>query len=156
MTHNLMFTGGWILVPGETGFHWVYAPLWDPTKFNEVGRAIFATQVIKQHLAFIINNEARELLTSVLKEQAQVVTEKFAASVVDDADENRHSNPLLSFQVQVPAYVPHVGGGDGPDAPDYNFALGKELSDQVTAKISISLLGRVLKHEAIIKAGAIM
>ncbi len=155
MIHNLMLAGGWILVPGETGFHWVYGPLWDPAKFNELGQAIFATQVIKQHLASVINIEAKELLISVLKEQAQIVTEKFEASIVDDADENRHSNPLLSFQAQVPAYVPHVSG-NGPDAPDYNLALGKELSEQVAAKISISLLGRVLNHKAITKAGAIM
>lgn len=156
MIHNLMFAGGWMLAPGETGFHWVYGPLWDPAKFNELEQAIFATQVIKQHLGSITNSEAKDMLIGVLKEQALIVTEKFAASIVDNADENRHSNPMLSFQVSVPAYVPKIDGADEPDAPDYNTALGKELSNQAAAKIGISLLGRVLNHESITKAATIM
>lgn len=155
MIHNFMSAGGWILVSAETGFHWVYGPLWDPAKLTETKKAILIADVIKRHLKSVVNPEAKEMLISILKEQAQIVTEKFAASIVDDADDQL-ANPELDFHVQVPPYAPHIGGPVGPDGPDYRKAMGKELTAQIDAKIGITLLGTLLNFEPVKKAALLI
>src|SRR4051812_7824147 len=117
MKRNFMLANGWGIIHDETGEHWVYIPLWDPIKFNEVGKALFATLVIKQHMPSITNNEAREILLSVVKEQAQIVARGFLQSV--NGDGGWCGTP----------YPHHIVGGGGviggdPENPIYRAALG--------------------------------
>ena len=145
MTQNFMFANGWGIVHDDTGTHWVYIPLWDPIKFNDVGRAIFATVVIKQHLGAIKNAEAKTMLRGILKDQAQIAATGFSKAMADEGDDwcgtpYPHSYPFGP-----------VGPVDPDGPPIYRKALGEGLSMQIDAKIGLSLLGKLLKNDAISK-----
>jgi hypothetical protein len=144
MEHNFMLANGWGIVHDETGAHWVFIPLWDPPKFNQVGQAIFATLVIKQHLAGIANAKAKEMLTGIVKEQAKVVAAGFAKSMDDDG----------WCGTPYPHRIPGGGGPLGPDPenPVYKAALGDKFSANLNAKAAITLLGKTLNNAQISKA----
>ena len=141
--------GGWGWVVGEDGqYHLVYIPLWDPPKFNEIGRAIFATYVIKQHLPAVQNKEARNILTKALTSFAATVGSGFSKAITSEDDDGWCGTPY-------PHHFPGggtPGGGDLGDPPIYRKFLGDELASQLEAKASISILGRVLNDERIISA----
>ncbi|HYV92865.1 MAG TPA: hypothetical protein VE978_13800 [Chitinophagales bacterium] len=143
-----MLANGWGVVHDETGTHWVYIPLWDPPKFNEVGRALFTTLVIKQHLSAITNTKAVELLKSVVKEQAQIVAKGFAGAMDDDG----------WCGTPYPHHHVHAGSGGtlDPVNPVYREALGKNFIHQIDAKAALTLLGKVLGNKRIIEAAEII
>lgn len=140
-----MLANGWGIVHDENGAHWVYIPLWDPIKFNDVGRAIFTTLVIKQHLNAITNAKAKEILKGIVKEQAQIVGSGYASAMEGDG----YCGTPYPHHIHVP-----VGGGFGgdPENPVYQAGLGKELSAHMNAKAAITLLGKVLNNKSISEA----
>jgi hypothetical protein len=143
MKENFMLANGWGIVHDETGAHWVYIPLWDPPKFNEVGRALFTTLVIKQHLNAITNTRALDILKTVVREQANIVATGFAKSMEDDG------------WCGTPYPHHHVFGGGGgidPSNPVYREALGKNYFHQIDAKAALTLLGKVLGNKRISEA----
>ena len=142
---DFMLANGWGIVHDENGAHWVYIPLWDPIKFNEVGRALFATLVIKQHLNAITNVKVKDILKGVVKEQAQVVAKGFASAMEGDG----------FCGTPYPHHIPVSGGGGfggDPENPVYHAGLGSELSAHMNAKAAITLLGKVLKNKSISEA----
>lgn len=150
MKRDFMLANGWGVVHDENGEHWVYLPLWDPVKFSKVGKALFATLVIKQHLSAIKNKEAVILLRTVVKEQAAVVAQGFAADVDDDKG---------WCGTGYPHKVPFPGGGGpggDPDNPVYLKGLGADLNGRINAKAAISILGSVLKDKNILKAAELI
>lgn len=145
-----MLAGGWGWVLGEDGqYHLVYIPLWDPPKFNEVGRAIFATLVIKQHLSAVTNEKARELLTSSLKDYAASVGSGFSKAMDDGDDKGWCGTP---YPRHWPGGGVVPGGGDPGDPPIYRKFLGEQLASQLEAKAGISMLGKMLNDKRIISA----
>lgn len=150
MKREFMLANGWGIVYDENGAHWVYIPLWDPVKFSKVGKALFATMVIKQHISAIKNKEALSLLRAVVKEQAAIVVKGFAGDVEGDDG---------WCGTGYPHKVPVTGGGGlggDPDNPVYLKGLGAELSSKINAKAAISILGTVLKDKNIIKAAELI
>jgi hypothetical protein len=149
MKKNFMLANGWGIIHDETGEHWVYIPLWDPVKFNKIGRALFATLVIKQHLRAIANKEAKQLLSAVLKEQAGIVAGGFVKSM--EEGDGWCGTPY-------PHHFPGGGGviGGDPDNPVYRKALGTVLNARINAKAAISLLGTVLKNKEISKVAELI
>ena len=146
MKENFMLANGWGVVHDDTGAHWVYVPTCDPPKFNEVGRALFTTLVIKQHLTAITNTKAVELLKTVVKEQAQIVAKGFAGAMEDDG------------WCGTPYPHHHIGGGGGfdPENPIYREAFGKAFTHQIDAKASLTLLGKVLGNKRITEAAGLI
>ena len=146
MKENFMLANGWGVVHDETGAHWVYIPLWDPPKFNEVGRALFTTLVIKQHLGAVTNTKAQELLKTVVREQANIVATGFAKAMEDDG------------WCGTPYPHHHVFGGGGLDPvnPVYKEALGKTFLHQIDAKAALTLLGKVMGNKRIIEAAELI
>jgi hypothetical protein len=147
MKENFMLANGWGVVHDETGAHWVYIPLWDPPKFNEVGRALFTTLVIKQHLDSITNPRALDILKSVVKEQANIVAKGFANAMEDDG---WCGTPYPHHHVH--------GGGTTLDSvnPVYREALGKNFTHQIEAKAALTLLGKVLDNKRITEAAELI
>ena len=139
-----MLPNGWGVIHDETGEHWVYIPLWDPPKFNEVGRALFTTMVIKQHLGSVTNTKAAEILRSVIKEQAQVVTTGFAKSMEDDG---WCGTPYPHHH-----HFTGTGGGFDPENPIYRETLGKSFTHQIDAKAALTLLGKTMNNKRILEA----
>lgn len=139
---DFMLANGWGVVHDENGAHWVYIPLWDPPKFTEVGRAIFISMVIKQHLSAITNQKVREELKVIVKEQAGIVGSGFSKAMEGDG----FCGTPYPHHFHLP-----VGGGTGgdPDNPVYVKGLGSQVSAQVSAKAAISVLGQVLKIQRI-------
>jgi len=150
MKKNFMLANGWGIVYDENGNpHWVFIPLWDPVKFNKVGRAIFATMVIKQHIGAIANKEALKILKSVVKEQGAVVSGGYAKDMEDGG----------WCGTPYPHHIPGFGGGPigpDPDNPVYLKGLGAELTGRINAKAAISILGAVLKDKAISQAAELI
>lgn len=139
---------GWGFVLGEDGrYHLVYIPLWDPVKFNAIGRSIFASYIIKQHLPAINNKEVRDMLTKSLKAFSATVGSGFEKAMFDDGDDGWCGTPY-------PRHFPGVapGGGDPGDPPVYRQFLGEKLASQLEAKAGISMLGRLLDDSQILAA----
>jgi len=149
MNHNFMLGNGWGIVHDETGEHWVYIPLWDPIKFNEVGKALFATLVIKQNIGSITNAKAKGILTQVLREQANIVARGFSSAMDDDGWCGTPYPHHFHFGGGV------IGGGD-PEGPVYRAAGLIKESAELNAKAGITLLGRVLGNKAIIEAAELI
>lgn len=145
MKENFMLANGWGVVHDETGTHWVYIPVWDPPKFNEVGRALFATLVIKQHLEAITNPRALEILRTVVKEQAKIVASGFAKAVEDDG----------WCGTQYPHQKVHEGGLNQVN-PVYQEVFGKNFTQQIDAKAALTLLGKVLGNKRILEAAELI
>jgi hypothetical protein len=145
MSKDSMLASGWGIVHDEHGAHWVYVPLLDPVKFNEVGRAFFITMIIKQHLRAITDAKAKSLLAGIIKEQAKVVEGGFLKAM--DADDDWCCTK----------YPVHFNGGTGPVGPDpdnpvYRETLGKEGSAKLNAKVAITMLGKTFKNARIMEA----
>lgn len=138
---DFMLANGWGVVHDENGAHWVYIPLWDPPKFNEVGRALFISLVIKQHLAAIGDAKVKEQLKGIVQEQAKIVSSGFAAAMEGDG----------YCGTPYPHHIPIPGGGFGgdPENPVYQKGLGAKVSAQINAKAALSILGQVLKVQRI-------
>lgn len=143
-----MLANGWGVIHDETGAHWVYIPLWDPPKFNEVGRALFATMVIKQHIHAVTNTKAVEILKSVVKEQAHVVTTGFAKSM---EDEGWCGTPYPHHH-----HFTGTDGGFDTENPIYRETLGKTFSQTIDAKSALTLLGKVLGNKRISEAAELI
>ncbi|MBG9376888.1 hypothetical protein I5907_11615 [Panacibacter sp. DH6] len=144
-----MLAGGWGVVLGEDGrYHIVYIPLWDPVRFNAIGRGIFASYVIRQHLYAINNAEARDILTKSLKAYSAEVGSGFEKAMFDDGDDGWCGTPY-------PRHLPGgvvLGGGDPADPPVYRELLGEKITAQLEAKAGISMLGRLLDDKQILTA----
>jgi len=137
-----MLANGWGVVHDENGAHWVYVPLWDPPKFNEVGRALFISLVIKQHIAAIGEAKVKEQLKAIVHEQAKIVSSGFYKAMDGDG----YCGTPYPHHIPVP-----IGGGFGgdPENPVYQKALGAQVSAQINAKAALSILGQVLKVQRI-------
>lgn len=154
MTQDLMLSSGWILVTDESGTHWVYGPLWDPAKMDITGRAILATQVLKQAIGATTEPAVKDRLWGMLKEQVNIVTENFANSVLTQDDDWCATKPYKipvppRYAGSVPIRPPHGtdsgGGGIPPYVPlHFPINLGEKLLKQVHAKIATALLGEAI------------
>lgn len=150
MHKHFMLASGWGIVYDENGRpHWVYIPLWDPPKFNEVGRALLITMIIKQHLRGVVNEVAKDKLKVIIKEQAKVVAAGYSKAM--DADDDWCGTKW-------PYHFPGGGGpvGPDPDNPIYKTALGEKENARLSAKINISMLGKVLKNDEIVQAASLI
>jgi hypothetical protein len=143
---NSMLMNGWGIVHDENGTHWVYIPLWDPIKFNKVGRALFSTLVIKQHLSAITNEKVKSTLREIVKEQSQIVAKGFVGAMDDGDGEFCGTYPHT-------IHIPNGGGiGNDPENPVYRQVFGKEVSANMNAKAAITMLGKVLNNKKLIEA----